>query len=404
MLIIIKKVVNLYESLHYVKSTYLIYFMKSEQIVFKNGNVSSANFSFSPDLILVFISPTFKDFDYLKNLREKYPKSIITGCSTSGEIEDINVHDNTAIATGVIFEKSKVVYNQVFIPSSDESMEVGSSLVEKFDQDGLKHLFVLSDGLNVNGSELIKGLRHRGNQKYSITGGLAGDGANFENTFVITNDVEVRSNMIIAIGFYGEDLKVGYGSLGGWDSFGVDRIVTKSEGNVLYEIDGEPVLDLYKNFLGDQAKNLPASGLLFPLSMRVKATEKPVVRTILAMDEEKKTLTFAGDIPEGSYVRLMKANIDRLINGAEGAAEVSIEPIGNTHTDLAILISCVGRRLVLKQLVEEEVEAVRDVVGEDATITGFYSYGEIAPFISGAKCELHNQTMTITTFSEVDIA
>jgi len=377
--------------------------MKKEQIVIYSGDSDFEEFSFSPDLILLFISPSFDNVSSLISLRKQYPESIITGCSTSGEIEDINVHDNSIVATGISFEKSRVEYNEVYIQNSEKSKQAGTELVEKFDKEGLKHLFVLSDGLNVNGTELVNGLRHQSDQQYSITGGLAGDGSDFNKTFVITNDVEARTNMITGIGFYGEDLKVGYGSLGGWDSFGVDRVVTKSKGNVLLEIDGEPVLDLYKNFLGEQAKNLPASGLLFPLSMRVKPSDKPVVRTILAMDEKDKSLTFAGDIPEGSYVRLMKANIDRLINGAEGAAEVSIESIGNTHTDLAILISCVGRRLVLKQLVEEEVEAVRDVVGEDSVITGFYSYGEIAPFISGTKCELHNQTMTITTFSESDI-
>jgi hypothetical protein len=377
--------------------------MKTEQIVISSGDTDIEDFSFIPDLILLFISPAFLNVDSLKIFREKYPNCIITGCSTSGEIEDINVHDNSVVATGISFDKSKVVYNEVYVPSSAESMQVGNELVEKFDQEGLKHLFVLSEGLNINGSELVKGLRHQRNQQYSITGGLAADGSSFNKTFVVTNDLGFHSNIVTGIGFYGDDLKIGHGSLGGWDSFGVDRVVTKSEGNVLFEIDGEPVLDLYKNFLGEQAKNLPASGLLFPLSMRVSASEKPVVRTILAMDEVKKSLTFAGNIPEGSLVRLMKANIDRLINAAEGAAEVSIEPIGNTHTDLAILVSCVGRRLVLKQLVEEEIEAVRDVIGEDATITGFYSYGELAPFISGTKCRLHNQTMTITTFSESDI-
>ncbi|MBT4969775.1 MAG: hypothetical protein HOM80_12280, partial [Bacteroidetes bacterium] len=212
---------------------------------------------------------------------------------------------------------------------------------------------------------------------------------------------KVKGDIIAAIGFYGEDIKIGYGSLGGWDSFGVERSVTKSEANVLYEIDNTPALSIYKSFLGDQAKDLPASGLLFPLSMRTEADAEPVVRTILAVDEEKQSLTFAGDIPEGSYIKLMKANIDRLITGAEDAAKVSVNPLSGNLPELAILISCVGRKLVLNQMVEEEVEAVQDVVGEQAKLTGFYSYGEIAPFLEGAKCELHNQTMTITTFQEV---
>ncbi|MCX6186257.1 MAG: FIST C-terminal domain-containing protein, partial [Bacteroidetes bacterium] len=198
---------------------------------------------------------------------------------------------------------------------------------------------------------------------------------------------------------YGDNLEISYGSLGGWDSFGIERIVTKSKNNVLYELDRLPALQLYKSFLGEHASGLPASGLLFPLNLRTETDEIPVVRTILAIDENKQSLTFAGDIPQGSYVRLMKANFDRLIKGAEGAAKKTM--IGAAGSpDVAILISCVGRKLVLKQMIEEEVESVKEVLGEETQLCGFYSYGEISPFNKDAKCELHNQTMTITTFKE----
>jgi len=273
-------------------------------------------------------------------------------------------------------------------------------LISSLEKEGLKHVLVFSDGLHVNGSELVRGIRWELPEGCNATGGLAGDGALFENTVVVTNDGLAKGNFISAIGFYGDRLKVGYGSLGGWDSFGIERNVTKSAGNVLYEIDNQPALDLYKSFLGEKAKDLPSSGLLFPLSMRLTSTEDPVVRTILAVDDKAKSLTFAGDIPEGSQIKLMKANIDRLIDGAEEAAKISVSPFGEHQAQLSILISCVGRKLVLKQLVEEEVEAVESAVGSQSAITGFYSYGEIAPFLTGAKCELHNQTMTITTFTE----
>ena len=375
--------------------------MKTEQIVIKS-TLKYSDFSFKPDLLLMFVSPQFKELDEIKKIRNKYPDAIIAGCSTSGEIEDVNVHDSTLSITAIKFDSSEVVYNQVEINSINDSYSIGSELINKFDFVGLKHVFVLSEGLNINGTELVNGLQNYDDDEISVTGGLAADGSDFGKTFVVTNSGEVKPNTVIALGFYGDLLKVGYGSLGGWDSFGVDRIVTKSEGNVVYEIDGEPILDFYKHILGSQSDKLPASALLFPLSVRESQNRKPVVRTVLKINETEKSLTFAGSIPEGSYVRLMKANIDRLINGAEGAAEVSIEPIGNIQTELAILVSCIGRRLVLKQLIEDEVEVVRDVVGDLATLTGFYSYGEIAPFLYSSRCKLHNQTMTITTFSELE--
>lgn len=211
----------------------------------------------------------------------------------------------------------------------------------------------------------------------------------------------------MAIGLYGKHISVGYGSLGGWDSFGPEREITRSDGNVLFDLDGKPALDLYRHYLGEHAAGLPATGLLFPLSLRYSdredSAQKPaggVVRTILGIDEAAKSMTFAGDMPRGGYVRLMKANFDRLIDGASDAARISVEPLQGQTAQLALLISCVGRKLVLNQRVEEEVESVREVVGAKAVLTGFYSYGEISPHKKGAACELHNQTMTITTFRE----
>ncbi|NNK29001.1 MAG: hypothetical protein HKP06_12270, partial [Flavobacteriaceae bacterium] len=263
--------------------------------------------------------------------------------------------------------------------------------------DNLSHSFILSDGLNVNGADLVSGLKSVITNT-SITGGLAGDAGAFKETFVIDGG-EMKDKTVVGVGFYGDQLKVGHSSKGGWDSFGIERLVTKSEKNILYELDGKPALELYKSFLGEEAANLPSSGLLFPLSMRLNESSKPLVRTILGINEEDQSLTFAGNINQGSYVRLMKANVDRLINGAENSAILAAESI-QEEAELAILISCVGRRLVLKQLIEEEVEAVRFVLGHKPKITGFYSYGEIAPHGEFSSCELHNQTMTITTLSE----
>ncbi|HRE41558.1 MAG TPA: FIST N-terminal domain-containing protein [Ignavibacteria bacterium] len=379
--------------------------MKIQQLKSGNGTdwelVGSNADSTNPNLVIIFGST-----DLLKNnvnvnyLKEKYPNAIFAGCSTSGEISGVQVFDNTIIATAIEFEKTKIISHSIEINSPEDSFSKGAELINMFDSNELKHIFVLSDGLNINGSKLVEGMRSVVPQDVSITGGLAGDGSRFSETFIIDDERNSVSKKVTAVGFYGKDIKIGYGSLGGWDSFGIDRVVTKSKGNVLFELDNTPALTLYKSFLGDQAKNLPSSGLLFPLSMRTDSDTTPVVRTILAIDENAQSLTFAGDIPEGAYVRLMKANFDRLIDGAEEAAKVSVKGSDGNNPELAILISCVGRKLVLKQMVEEEVEAVQSVIGENSIITGFYSYGEIAPFMKEAKCELHNQTMTITTFSE----
>ncbi len=303
------------------------------------------------------------------------------------------------MTTAVTFEHTRVAGGQIGLGQVENSFHAGESLAHLLDPAGLVHVVVFSDGLTVNGSDLVRGLTRHLPDRVTVTGGLAGDGDRFKETLVFWGS-DPKRDTIAVLGFYGSRLKVGYGSSGGWDPFGPERLITRSDGNVLYELDGNSALKLYKEYLGAHAKGLPATGLLFPLSLRARFGETGVVRTILAVDEEQQSMTFAGDVPRGSYARLMKANFDRLITGAMGAAQTSFQAIGSASPDLALLISCVGRKLVLKQRIEEEVEAVRDILGEHSVLTGFYSYGEIAPFTSSAKCELHNQTMTITTFSE----
>ena len=205
---------------------------------------------------------------------------------------------------------------------------------------------------------------------------------------------------IVAVGLFGESVIVGHGSQGGWDMFGPHRMVTKSQSNVLYELDGEPALALYKKYLGERASGLPATGLLFPLAVYPSQGDgKALVRTILAVDEEKQSITFAGDIPQGAKVQFMKANFDRLVEGALNAARVTREKTSAGEQMLSIAISCVGRRLVLGERSEEETEATLEVLPKGTRQIGFYSYGEISPYATG-HCDLHNQTMTLTTISE----
>ncbi len=352
-------------------------------------------------LVLVFGSTQMvKQNTGMAALRQLFPDAIITGCSSSGEIAGTHVYDDSLIATALTFEKTQVKSWSSEISDASESVILAQKLVKALLANDLKHIFVLSEGLVINGSDLVSGIRAVLPEHISVTGGLAGDGSDFKETFVYENG-EAKNKFIAAIGFYGDSLKVGYGSFGGWDSFGIERLVTKSDKNILYELDGEPALALYKSFLGEYANNLPASGLLFPLSLRDEGNELPIVRTILGVDEENQSLTFAGNIPEGAYVRLMKANINRLIDGAGEAAKITATALQYNEPEIAICISCVGRRLVLKQLVEEEIEGIRETLGNKPVICGFYSYGEISPFSNHARCELHNQTMTITTFKEI---
>lgn len=351
-------------------------------------------------VVLLFGAPeTLESTDALATLRERFPAAEIVGCTTAGDIAGTEVREQGAVATALRLEETAVRVAAADLPDAQHSREAGLHLAEALRADDLVHVLTFAEGLAINGSEFAAGLRDALPPTVAVTGGLAGDGDRFGRTLVCHGG-GLHERSAVAVGFYGSRLRVGFGSMGGWDSFGPERLVTRAEGNVLYELDGESALQLYKRYLGPHAAELPASGLRFPLSLRTDTGDERVVRTILGVDESEGSLTFAGAVPTGSSVRLMKANIDRLVDGAHGAASASRERVGGQPPEVALLISCVGRRLVLRQRVEEELDSVRDVLGARAVLCGFYSYGEIAPFAASARCELHNQTMTITTLSE----
>lgn len=352
-------------------------------------------------LVLVFGSRwVFENTACLMSIKRAFPRAVFLGCSTAGEILHHQVCDNTLTVTAIQFRDTFVHAEMQKISSAHQSFAVGQKLASQMPQDKLTHVFLLCEGLHVNGSDLVRGFTLGLPEHVTVSGGLSADGEAFQKTLVLNQNVEPEENIVVAVGFYGDAIKVGCASLGGWDPYGPEHTITRSQDHVVYEIDNQPALKVYKDALGEEAKNLPASGLLFPLSvLSVHRSETSVVRTILSVDEEAQTLTFAGTMPQGARTQFMQANFDRLIEGAKNAAKISLRN-KTQNPELAILISCVGRKLILKERVVDEVLAVQSVLGHTMPLTGFYSYGEISPFVWGTKCELHNQTMTITTLSE----
>jgi len=332
-------------------------------------------------------------------VRKSYPGAHVIGCTTAGQIQDARVLDGTIALTAVAFEHTRVELVRTSIASVDHSAEAGAELARALAPEGLRHVFVLSEGLKVNASELVRGIDAALPPGVTVSGGCAGDGNRLETTHVWGNGPPEQA-AVVGLGFYGERLQVGVSAIGGWRPFGPDRVITRSSHNVLHEFDGRPALALYKQYLGKFADELPASGLMFPLELRGDEQGRRVLRALLSVNEEEQSITFAGNVPEGAQARFMFATIDDLISGTQIAAVDSMQRLGAFPPQLSILVSCNGRRYVLKQRTEEEVEAVCEALGDQAAVTGFYSYGEIAPAESGGRSQLHNETMTITSFAE----
>ncbi len=333
-------------------------------------------------------------------LSEAFPDAHRVGCSTAGEISQQGVQDGSVVVTALHFDATRVEQFSTVLGSMEDSFDAGRRLAQGLPSIDLRAVLIFGQGVKINGSAVLAGMTEVLGAAIPITGGLAGDAGAFVQTWVLDNQ-GVSDDRLCCIGLYGSRLQFAHGSFGGWSPFGPARKVTRSDNNVLYELDGESALAVYKRYLGEHAKGLPASGLLFPFAMLGEDhTEVGLIRTILGVDEEAGSLTLAGNIDPDGYLKLMHASTDALVDGAEAAAEAAKTMLAQDGEGLALLVSCVGRKLVMGGRVDEEVEAVGDVFGQKATLAGFYSYGEISPFAPAVECKLHNQTMTITYINE----
>jgi len=350
-------------------------------------------------LVLCFATKSrLKQDHFYDSFKSRFPAAEIAMCSTSGEIYQDKVLNNSCVVVAIQFDKTSIQTVSVNIKDFKNTNEAAISLGKKIPKDNLSYVLVFSDGSLVNGSELVKGLSTQVDKNILITGGLAGDDDNFESTLLGLNKQPINGEIML-IGFYGKNLTVTHGSQGGWDIFGLTKRVTNASSNVLFELEDQNALDLYKKYLGEEVMNLPGSALLFPLSVIIPGATEPVVRTILSINEDDKSMTFAGDIPVGSEVRFMKADFDKITEAAFNAANETLVD-RDDQPGFSLLISCVGRKLILDSRIDEEILAVNKSFSNETILAGFYSYGEISPFNKGGNCQLHNQTMTITSFYE----
>lgn len=377
--------------------------MKVKQIVASNMDevkkASAELKGFSPSLIMLFGSKALVESDHVKNLHSEVGVPVV-GCSTAGEISGDGVFDDTVVMSAIKFESAVELYFPMAKVGNDGGKNAGVELGQHLAGKNMKLAFVMGQGIGINGSALVEGMKSKCDKSTLITGGLAGDGGEFKETSVIFNG-EVFHDSVICVGIAGEKIDAFFGTQGGWQTFGPIRTITKAQDNILYEIDGERALDVYKKYLGPKASELPASGLLYPFAiMKDNDQESGLIRTILAVDEEAGSLHFAGDIPTGGRLRLMHTDNKGLAQGASEAASSAADSYGRDPNVFALLVSCVGRKIVMGTDIDDEVDAVKAELGDNVVVTGFYSYGELAPYNTRDNCQLHNQTMTITCIKE----
>ncbi|MCF6255013.1 MAG: FIST C-terminal domain-containing protein [Gammaproteobacteria bacterium] len=352
------------------------------------------------NLVLVFGSTEhLKNKWHITNIRKAYPNALISGCSTAGEIFDATVLDGSLSVTAIHFEHTQLQTTHTRINNPEDSFRCGKKLAQTISHQGLRHVFVLSDGLNTNSNELISGLNEQLPSGVTITGGLSGDAGHFEETLVLWQD-KAQPHVVTLIGLYGKALKIGFSSLGNWGSLEPEHTDTHASSNTRYEMDGKSALELYKSHLGEHAAYLPTTNTQPPVDIHFADRAARPAKTSLTTDENEQSMTFTDNIPEGSHTHLTKENVNRPADDTIAATKTSPPTLNKPSAELAILISCVRRKMAFRQKTKKEIEGIREMLGAQPTLTGFYSYGEISPFSPDTKRESHNQTMTITILSE----
>lgn len=321
----------------------------------------------------------------------------VIGCSTVGEISADGVSDNAFSGLALHFDAATVRFAKSPLKGYADSREAGEKLATQLAGEELRAVFSICPGSYSDSGLFVKGLSRRLGAGVLLTGGVAGRLTEEGPTWAILNDL-LPDTDAVAVGFYGKNLSVRHGTCGGWKPFGPVRRVTRAEGNEIFELDGKPALPLYKEYLGEKAAGLPFTGLMFPFAILTEENRQDtgLIRTLMAVDHDANTLKMAAAVPQGSLVRMMHADNDSLVDAARNAAEDA----GMDRAQASIVISCAGRKILMGSDVEEEIDAVLDVVGKNRPFAGFYSYGEICPYAGSGYSELHHQTMTITTFSE----
>jgi hypothetical protein len=358
----------------------------------------------SPEtLVLVFFSGDLIHESIWTQLVKGFPRSMMFGCSGGGAVKGAEILDSSAVVSVIRFERSRLESGSVHLSDFPDSFSAGRTLASSIPKQGLKACYVLSDGLHVNGSALVQGLRSVLGDAVDISGGLAAAEPGSAATYVLESGVP-KEKMATILGLYGNRLNVVSSVGGGWKPFGLLRKITRSKGNILHTLDGKTALGLYREFLGEQARNLPGAALLFPLYLAESGSgdSRGTVRTVIGMNESEQSMTFAGDVPEGSVVQLMRSSHEKLIDAAGDAGGLASARLRPAMETLCIVASCVGRRMVLGEKTDQEIELIQSLLPHGASQTGFYSNGEIGANVPG-RYDLHNQSIAITLVQELEL-
>lgn len=362
-----------------------------------------------PSLLLVFVSTSaFHQEELVKLLQAKCPQAVLVGCSTAGEISSVSgSRDNSLVLMALAGDGIR------FVPGVGTDMNVdprkagrmlAEDIAKKANGEKPKACLIFPDGLAGNGADVVRGILDVFGQEFMVAGGSAGDDYHFKQTYEYLGET-VLSNSVVGVGLFGE-FSFGIGVRHGWIPIGNSRIATKSQGNILYELDGKPALEIYEDYFGkdrvliDPNEPFAKLAVTYPLGIPTPNKDGYLIRDPISVNEQG-AITCAAEIPEGSEVFLMIGSREEAIEAANDAAHKALSQLQGKSPKAAILFNCIARKKLFMQKKEEEIAVIRSVLGQSVPLIGFYTYGEQAP-LGGevVTCSFHNETDVIFLLAE----
>jgi hypothetical protein len=338
-------------------------------------------------LIIVFSSVNFAKSELLEGVKSVAKNTQIVGCSTGGEIINNEVGEGMVVVMAIDTDQIDFIcdYQEDIKGKEREAGRKLAKNIKEKAKNGLKSLMILSDGL-ANGQELIEGVQEILGKYFPIVGALSGDNFQFKQTYQYFNE-NVLTNGVVGVGFAG---KFSFGtSLGhGWKPISISKNTEGKDFN-LEKIDKSSAISFYQEYLGKDAQILskePLSiiSLNYPLGFEVEGSEKFIIRTVVFANQ-KGTLTCAGPIIKNGKVRLMLSEIDNGINAAKEITKEALEAMKGKNPKIALVFNCICRFRLFGPTKQKEISSIREIIGENVPLIGFYSYGEIGPLDSKVK-------------------
>ncbi len=368
------------------------------EIALKNADIQH------PDFVLMFASVGYNQKVLLDSVREMTGYASLIGCSGEGVITTGEANEsNFSVAVMVIQSDEMRFEHGIATGLKDDSTQVGCTIgadIHQQMQPDAKAMLLFADGLTFNFDRFMNGLDDhlKLDRPLPVFGGVAGDNFAFRQTYQYHDDQVISDGAVYAL--LSGDVKIAWAVNHGCAAIGGKRQITRSKGNIIYEIDHKPVLDVLKEYLNDDEidnweKAVSNLCLGFKAPGHMQDYGEFLIRFIPSKDEEAGTVTIQTEVVEGCEIWMTRRDHEKIKAGIDQMAASIQDQLGQALPKLIFQFDCCGRgKSVFRD--QEKLNLLKTLqqkVGADAPWIGVYTFGEIGP-VHNHNC-FHNYTAVL---------